>query len=112
VRNVKCATAVFRNPYAMRRRLAGTICLRQWESRSLPREAGTPARLCVPKCRSMNDCAQCRKLRDRYEDATIKYMRFHDGKPKDAEEGHQLLEQMNAANKALTAHQQSHASKN
>jgi hypothetical protein len=34
----------------------------------------------------LNECAQCRELRDTYEDATLRYMRFHNGTPRDPEE--------------------------
>ena len=62
----------------------------------------------------MNDhvvCTECQRLLDAYEDATVKYMRFHNGKQQE-EEGQRLFKQMNKAKNALVVHQQDHASRN
>ena len=56
-------------------------------------------------------CTDCQRLRDAYEDATLKYMRFHNG-TQQKEEGQRLFKQMNKAKHALAAHQQDHASRN
>jgi hypothetical protein len=56
-------------------------------------------------------CTECRRSRGAYEDATVKYMRFHHG-TQQKEEGQRLFKQMNKAKNAFAAHEQDHASRN
>jgi len=61
------------------------------------------------------DCAECRQLHKAYSEATVKYLRHHNGQGNTEEyrtEGRRLYDGMSDAKRALIAHQQEHALRN
>ena len=57
-------------------------------------------------------CAECKRLRDAYDNATLKYVRFHNGTHQDENEAQRLYDRMTDSRNALFAHQQQHAVRN
>ena len=61
------------------------------------------------------NCAECDRLHESYSAATIRYMKFYEGKRTDTQEsqkGNHLFTEMNDAMLALSAHQVSGHSSN